>query len=142
MDPVCSLRPAQKLRMCSSIFGMHAFKQKFRFLPILDSVHLECEKRIVFIGFFPEDIFEEWVIGCIALTLTNEPITFYVSRGYEVNSIYVFKTRLTDAELIFPCSVCNNVSVVGVLVRGANINTNALNQINRGEHFLQEDVED
>jgi len=50
-------------------------------------------------------IFEEWVIGCKALTKENNPIIYYVSRGNIQNSIFVYTEN--DSDLDPPLTIYN-----------------------------------
>lgn len=109
-DPLCSLRMDQKLRVCASLFSLSAFQRSITFSPIVDNVLLNCVKKRISVAYNPLRRYEEWVIGCKALSETNNEITFYVSRGAEGNAIFVYEAGCCGKMSVY--TVCKNVSNV------------------------------
>lgn len=106
-DPVCGLTEGLKLRLCVAMINTvkitgsgstPQFEQKYNNLePFTQEVDHVCEKRKVL--FLNPDIskdssveeHEEWTIACIVKTRQKSEETFLVSRGYHLNSIFVFQ---------------------------------------------------
>jgi hypothetical protein len=145
MDPICSLSEADKLRLCASLFAAREFKYQLVFLPVLDNVQLRCEnKEILVVGHVGQlirrwlanerETYKEWVMGCTALDRESEErVTYYVSRGKVVNSVFVYTSshhRPIDQVLVY--NLASNVSVASIRIRDTE----------EDGRFLAEDVED
>ena len=107
-DPICRLSDANKLRLCTSVFSASVFKNKIKFLPTLENIVLNCEKKEVRAfhncptavavacvidasSIYQESDYIEWVIGCRVLTYEDEPELYYISRSHMQNAVYLYK---------------------------------------------------
>ena len=149
LDPVCSLSDVHKLRLCASLFGAPTFLtgRKLKFAPIMDNVVVACAKKEIsfispgsdryrFFGHVVQEVmirrrFEEWVIGCKALTQEGSETIQFVSRGTDENEIFVYSpVNLNNDERVFLYSIFVRVSVADKLRK------------DDWPVFLVEDVED
>lgn len=124
LDPVCSLSTANKLRLCSILYGSTEFKNAVvgTFVPVLDNVQQQCDRKMVSLHLLSWSIrrqYEEWVIGCVTNTSTNGWITYYVSRGKERNTIFVYLADM-GRQIIALHNFFYNVSVVDRLYQYSN----------------------
>lgn len=91
------------------------FKPVFNNLrPYTQMVHTDCvEREVLFSDEIPKHrampTYKEWTISCSVTTRQDTTETFIVSRGYELNSIFVF---LPLEHGMAVNTHCSNVSVV------------------------------
>ena len=139
-DPVCKLEPRDKLRLCAILFGSVTFRDKVQFKPTMENVQPNCErKRISFrvtisssanflLKFTNRSLksernYEEWVIGCNAITADHRNKTYLVSRGHKRNTVFIYTYKYSD-DRIFVRDYLRYVSVVGsVLEEDVKIDT-------------------
>lgn len=130
-DPICQLTASEKLRLCASIFSSTVFKGKVKFLPTIENVQLECEKKQIS---FTADvasppplmarltqwerresgkkIYEESMIGCRAVLKSNNyKMTYLLSQGNYDNSVFVYTYKFSDRR-VFVYNYFNNTSVI------------------------------
>ena len=97
-DPICQLSDLEKLRLCTVLFSSARYRGRVKFIPTLDSVDVNCEKREIrfFIDVHRHHVndtfYHEWMIACKGITLkSGKWIDLYVSRGYGPNRIFVYR---------------------------------------------------
>ena len=112
-DPICKLSNVQKLRLCTTLFSSNPYRTKVRFVPGMDSVEVECERREI--TFFTDTqwshhfngtSFHEWMFVCKAMVIkSGKWADFYVSRGYGPNRVFVYKHSKKGKLLLYHHSV-------------------------------------
>ena len=120
-DPVCGVTDGQKLRMCVSMWNTSRitggtyldpqFEPRYdNLLPYTHTVDTACVKRKVqfmlpeITQFMSSEMgddstipeHEEWTILCHVQNSEEEVETLAISRGYALNSIFVFKLSEED----------------------------------------------
>lgn len=90
-DPVCRLDRSRKLRLCNALSSKFRLFWQFEVL-----AKIGCTKRKV--SFTLEALriragkkaFEEWMMTCEFVQPEQPSITYYVSRAYKNNEVFIF----------------------------------------------------